>query len=374
MASVTSQCNSGHLYEEAGLDVFSVEKSSHREFHVTMTPQPQETVSDLWCKLSRILQQNQATVLKQTVLGTVDAFSSSYKDLSDICGPVDWPLTWVEGRNFSGQPISGITAIAATGIPVERIYLENQVVGSVIENEDAKFCYFGNITSTDASLKQDQQTSQIFERILAVLAKAGMNFSNVFRTWYYLHDILGWYGDFNRVRTAFFRENHVFEGVVPASTGIGGKNPSGTCGVVELMAAQSKNGSMLVCPLPSPLQCSAIDYGSSFSRAVEIAGRQNRMVYISGTASIDPIGNTVHLEDTGKQIELTFQVVEAILKSRGLSFQDVIRSEIYFKDIKDYPLFESYCRKNNLIFPMIAGENTVCRDDLLFEMELDASN
>ena len=77
--------------------------------------------------------------------------------------------------------------------------------------------------------------------------------------------------------------------------------------------------------------------------------------------------------DTEKQIDITFQVVNAILQSRNLSFQDVIRSEIYLKDIQDYPLFVAYCKKNNLSFPMVPGENAVCRDDLLFEMELDAA-
>ena len=191
MTNITPQNNFGHLYKEAGLDVFIIDKSSHKEIYLTITPQANETVSDLLHKFTGVLQQNQASVLKQTVLGTVKSFPSAFEELSEIYGPVDWPITWVEGQNYHGQPVSGIMAVAVSGIPVERILLNDRVVGSVIENADAKTCYLGNITSGDASLPEDLQTGQIFEQIMTALQSVGMNFSNVFRTWFYLNNILG---------------------------------------------------------------------------------------------------------------------------------------------------------------------------------------
>ena len=40
--------------------------------------------------------------------------------------------------------------------------------------------------------------------------------------------ILDWYGDFNRTRDAFFSSRGIFDGLVPASTGMAGSNPQGT--------------------------------------------------------------------------------------------------------------------------------------------------
>jgi enamine deaminase RidA (YjgF/YER057c/UK114 family) len=121
------------------------------------------------------------------------------------------------------------------------------------------------------------------------------------------------------------------------------------------------------------LQSSARDYGSSFSRAVEVAMPDHRRLYVSGTASIDKEGRTVFLDDTRAQVRLTMEVVQAILQSRGMDWADVTRSLAYFKRAEDAPLLGTYCRDNTLApFPVIVAENDVCRDDLLFEIEVDA--
>ena len=70
----------------------------------------------------------------------------------------------------------------------------------------------------------------------------------------------------------------------------------------------------------------------------------HRRLYVSGTASIEPSGKTAHIGDPAKQISLTMEVVAAILESRRMTWADVSRAIAYFKDIKDAPLFDEYCR------------------------------
>jgi hypothetical protein len=72
-------------------------------------------------------------------------------------------------------------------------------------------------------------------------------------------------------------------------------------------------------------------------------------------------------------VALTMQVVHAILESRGMGWADVTRGLAYFKHAEDAPLFEKH-RVNNRIplFPGVIAENCICRDDLLFEIEVDA--
>jgi len=66
-------------------------------------------------------------------------------------------------------------------------------------------------------------------------------------------------------------------------------------------------------------------------------------------------------------------VVFAILESRHMDWADVTRALAYFKHAHDAHLFEQY-RKDNQIpdFPVVIAENDICRDDLLFELEVDA--
>ncbi len=99
----------------------------------------------------------------------------------------------------------------------------------------------------------------------------------------------------------------------------------------------------------------------------------HRRLYISGTASIAPEGHTVFVGDTDAQVAKTMEVVQAILESREMSWADVARGIVYIRDPKDLPSYERYCRKLSLPdMPVVVTNSTVCRDDLLFEIEVDA--
>ncbi|MCX5642874.1 MAG: hypothetical protein NTY10_06580 [Candidatus Omnitrophica bacterium] len=66
------------------------------------------------------------------------------------------------------------------------------------------------------------------------------------------------------------------------------------------------------------------------------------------------------------------EVVQAILDSRSMGWKDTVRAIAYFKDIKDTVFFDNYCRKHGLLnLPVLVVQNDICRDDLLFEIEVD---
>ena len=126
--------------------------------------------------------------------------------------------------------------------------------------------------------------------------------------------------------------------------------------------------------VPSPLQCPAFLYGNSFSRAVEIAGTGWRHLLVSGTASIEPGGKSAYPGDAEKQIGLTMDVVKAILDSRRMSWHDVTRAIVYVKRGGDAEMFTRFCAQQNLpSLPLVVVEGIICRDELFFEIELDAA-
>jgi enamine deaminase RidA (YjgF/YER057c/UK114 family) len=104
-----------------------------------------------------------------------------------------------------------------------------------------------------------------------------------------------------------------------------------------------------------------------------VAFPDHRLLTISGTASIAPGGKSMFADDAVKQIHLTLDVVHAILRSRRMDWEDTTRAVGYFRDIRDLPAFEACCRKRNIPrLPLAPAHATVCRADLLFEIELDA--
>jgi enamine deaminase RidA (YjgF/YER057c/UK114 family) len=284
-----------------------------------------------------------------------------------------WPLLWVQGDVCSGSHVAGLQAFVLDGIPVQRIHLENGVVGTMWSDDDADYCLLAGILPLDVKADRYQQTRECFERIEAGVKKAGMDFSHVVRTWFFLDHLLDWYDVFNKARTTFFNERGVFEHLVPASTGIGAGNPAGAALSCGALAIRPKQGQVSIEEVCSPLQCPATAYRSSFARAVEIGYPDRRQLIISGTASIAPEGETLYEGDVVKQIHLTLDVIEAILKSRGMDWPDTVRAVGYFHDITELPQFNECLRARGIAqFPMAPAHATVCRHDLLFEMELDA--
>lgn len=291
----------------------------------------------------------------------------------EVLAQTTMPLTWVQGGEKE-EGLGGIHLRAVTGAEVRPLRLDGVVVGSVIEGPYAVECLLGGVHCMDTSLSAPAQARATFERLEDALALADMDFSHVARTWLFLDDILSWYDDFNPVRTAFFTERGVFDRMVPASTGIGGSNPHGAALVTGAYALKSKHPAVTVQALPSPLQCPALQYGSSFSRAVEVAMPDLRRVLVSGTASIAPSGETAHVGDVAAQTARTCEVVEAILQSRGMGWEHVTRATAYVRYAEDAGVLEQHCRTANLPpLPVVVAHNVICRDDLLFELEVDAA-
>ena len=282
------------------------------------------------------------------------------------------PLTWVLADSVS-QGLGGLHLRAVGGAELEPVVLDGRVVGTVIHGPHASECLLAGIRAEDTSATRELQARATFEAIERALETVGMDFSNVARTWLFLDNILDWYDEFNVVRTAFFTERGVFDRMVPASTGIGGANPWGAAMMVGAYAIEAHDPRVSVQALPSPLQCPALEYGSSFSRAAEIDMPDLRRVFVSGTAGIAPNGETDHIGDVLGQTALTCDVIEAILVSRGMGWEDVTRATAYVRFPEDFGVFEQHRVAAGIPeLPVVVAHNTICRDDLLFELEVDA--
>ena len=309
------------------------------------------------------------TVLSQFVFG-----GRRFRAAAELRkGGAQWPVTWVQGNGADAEDVIGMQAIALSGAPVQRVELDGRVVGATYVDADAEWCYLGGVLPADPGRSRAEQARSVFERLEAALGQVGMDFSHVARTWLYLDRLLEWYGEFNVVRNEFFQQRRVYEHLVPASTGIGAANPDGAALVAGLVALKPRQPSVRVLPVISPLQCPPTNYRSAFSRAVEIQRSGRRQLLISGTASIDPSGASVHRDDVDGQIELTMAVVEAILESRQMRWADTTRMTAYFTDLADGPRFTAWCRAHGLPgLPVVFSHAVICREELLFEIELDA--
>jgi len=116
---------------------------------------------------------------------------------------------------------------------------------------------------------------------------------------------------------------------------------------------------------------------SSFSRGMRVdLGGGAVMLLISGTASIDEHGATVHVGDFRAQCRRTFQNVTALLASEGATWKDIVRTTCYLRDIdRDYAQFNEertafYNEQGLDPLPASTGvQAKLCRPELLVEIE-----
>jgi 2-iminobutanoate/2-iminopropanoate deaminase len=118
------------------------------------------------------------------------------------------------------------------------------------------------------------------------------------------------------------------------------------------------------------------DKPSSFSRGMRIDIGNVVILLISGTASIDEAGNTVHVGDFRAQCRRTYQNITGLLESEGASWHDIVRTSCYLRDIdRDYAEFNEertrfFAEQGLDPLPASTGiEAKLCRPDLLVEME-----
>ena len=115
---------------------------------------------------------------------------------------------------------------------------------------------------------------------------------------------------------------------------------------------------------------------SSFSRGMRIDLNGITILLISGTASIDEAGKSVHIGDFRAQMRRTLANITGLLTSEGCTWHDIVRTSCYLRDIdRDYEAFNEerttfFIEQGLDPLPASTGiQAKLCRPELLVEIE-----
>jgi 2-iminobutanoate/2-iminopropanoate deaminase len=115
---------------------------------------------------------------------------------------------------------------------------------------------------------------------------------------------------------------------------------------------------------------------SSFSRGMRLDINGVTILLISGTASIDEHGNSVHIGDFRAQLLRTYWNITGLLAAEGATWKDIVRTTCYLRDIeRDYAEFNEirtqFFKELGLEFPPASTgiQAILCRPELLVEIE-----
>ena len=290
--------------------------------------------------------------------------------------PVQHPMTVVLNEPCIGGRVAGIQLLAVeSDAPPSPVFDGDRLAGQLLDVGGSRvLCLADVCASRDPAIEPVRRMAHMFERAGELVRQCGFTFQQVARTWIYVDRLLDSYADLNEARDAFFHHEGIgtpsAASPPPASTGIQGSHPSGAASFMDLIAVSGAGAGR---PMRTSHQCEAYDYGSAFSRGMSVKIDGHRLLYASGTASIDTAGETVHPGDPHGQIRETYSAVDTLLRHQGASLADSVTGVLFFKDPPSYHAWNELREQGALPeLPAISVYADVCRPELLFELEVTA--
>lgn len=377
---------------EGLVEVREVPRDSFTEYFLTALARPdlpvQEAAIELYADLVASMISHGIQPLQEMIYGSLtvrdEVLEARRETLCDADLDTECPYSYTDGRpgaatGLAGVQLWGIVPQNDSKITVTTL---NRVGGTRTrcwKGPGFRLLFLSAINGTraDGSLPAGltKQAERMFANAESTLQEHGLSFSNIARTWIRLARILDWYGEFNRVRTEFFRKRGITGNrnglVFPASTGIQGTSAGEEC-IMDLLAVEAEPGSGVeLRPLhQSNRQQPAFEYGSSFSRGIALRLGESKTILISGTASIGVAGQTLHCGNREAQILETLLSIADLLDAEHTRLEDICTATLFYKDPET---LQAYHRVTRLLgvteLPIVPVQADVCRPELLFEME-----
>ena len=351
-----------------------------------------QTAATAYGLIARELKERHLQIFQERAFGSLSVWpivrSVRRRVFQSLGLKPDGTITYVQGLPLWGKGLSGIIiravkkrepadriwTIRHQGWPVGRGWQRQGHITLILQNLQ------GLNPGTNSWNRPSHQARWILDQANRILNEQGATYSDVVRTWFYLKDILSWYGGFNQVRTTMYGEFGLLsqDGKpvrrLPSSTGIQGSMPSGASAALDLLAVVGPSGAQPpVRHLSSPGQPEALVYGSAFSRGALIEEPEVSLVQVSGTAAIDAQGQSLCTNDIRAQIDCTFEKIELLLGQVGGTLADVAAASVFIKHPEHARVYYERAAARGLQdIPAVVKVADVCRAELLFEMDAEA--
>ncbi len=217
-----------------------------------------------------------------------------------------------------------------------------------------------------------QQTRELFRDIVGTLdCLGGTLLDNCVRTWIYVKDVDVFYNDMvTSRRELFLQEGLSAQTHFIASTGI-----EGAC--AHRFDMVSMDAYSILGLLPEQISylndfnylCPANDYNVTFERGTRISYSDRAHLFLSGTASIDNVGQVVHVGDVLRQFDRAIENIGALLRAGVATLANLMYVIVYLRDPADYSKIRLALAERLPGIPTVVVKGRVCRPEWLVEIE-----
>ena len=225
---------------------------------------------------------------------------------------------------------------------------------------------------TDPGVSGFNETSIVFRQLIETLAEQGGTLAaDCIRTWLYVKGVDVFYQDVVDSRIGIFerhgltRDTHYIASTAIEGAG-GGRYEVVTMDAYSVLGLSPEQISYLN---DFDLLCATHDYNVTFERGTRVGYADRAHHFISGTASIDHVGDVVHRGDVLRQLGRALENVEGLLRSGGATLADMMHLTVYLRDWTDYGRVRDCLHERCGGLPTLVVQAPVCRPDWLVEIE-----
>ncbi len=350
-----------------------------REFHLHVLPAGAPTFEEQLASLERAyrsaLQELEldgaSTVLRRLFLSDVANQEKIVRASSLAAADGPMALSVVEQPPLPERKIALWAYHAQDRQPLQKEELSH---GICLHRGRCRHLFSTELAATVSSQAATpfEQTTDVFERYVRILEEHDATLgASTLRTWLFVQGIDHNYQGMVAARRELFSCHGLTDAThYIASTGIAGRqaDPHRSIILDAYAVAGLEKEQVRFLSAPSNLG-PASAYGVTFERGTRVDYGDRSHVFISGTASIDPEGQTLHVGDVQGQTARTFSNVEALLRDAGASSDDIVQMLVYLRDPADRASVEQYLDQTYPGTPAILLEAPVCRPSWLIEVE-----
>jgi enamine deaminase RidA (YjgF/YER057c/UK114 family) len=245
--------------------------------------------------------------------------------------------------------------------------------GNILLTEGINYRLLWNAGCVADGCNSAVQTNDIFSNLDTVLNISKLSVrDNTIRTWIYVRDVDNNYKGMVDARKNYFTKIGLTEkSRYIASTGIEGKMAdTKTLVTIDSLSIGNIREEQIVRMEALSHMSSTIHYGVTFERGTRIRFGDRSHLHISGTASIDAMGEIVHEFDIRQQTMRTIDNIEELLRIQNASMDCMMYLLVYLRNRKQYQCITDIL--SSRIPPhvhCIPVEGAVCRPGWLIEIE-----
>ncbi len=350
-------------------------KCAQRFYTVTIHNKPGiHMQNNQYLELIKQIAHNQEQIVYEKVFARL--INKTNIDILINTGKKQHPYVFIEGAPIENGHLAYIQIYTVKScVTASYINHADRPVATKYTVDGNKRLYVAGIYNDIPQKKLNDGFSHALSIIDDCLNQARMDYNNLVRTWFYLGQIYENYSEFNMLRKNLYENKNVnYSGTsneLPASTCIEGYGEASAI-TTEFLCYDKNTINMKRIYNRNQNEADGQNYlySPTFSRAQCLTSSHYTELQISGTASVGTNGDTVHLNDSYKQIEQSIINVRELLQNVNMEFENICIATCFFKYDHDYKHFNEIMEKLNIsAFPHAIVKGNVCRDNLLFEID-----